>query len=128
MDASGGGPRNEVVEEILAKEGMEITKETKYYYLHREEVLERKRKKRMEDPAYKARCEERAKKKAEKEAAEALKREEKQRKKEERERIAAEKRLEAKRKKEEEREAKRAAILALAEKADSSGDSSASSF
>ena len=31
-------------------------KENRYYYRHREEVLERKRKKRMEDPEYQAKA------------------------------------------------------------------------
>jgi hypothetical protein len=42
-------------------------KENRYYYKHREEVLERKRKKRMEDPEYIAKMKEREEKKIEKE-------------------------------------------------------------
>lgn len=43
-------------------------KENRYYYRHREEILERKRQKRLEDPEYAAKYEERLRKKAEKEA------------------------------------------------------------
>ena len=32
-------------------------KEIKYYYRHREEILEKKREKRLEDPEYKAKYE-----------------------------------------------------------------------
>ena len=42
-------------------------KEIKYYYRHREEILEKKREKRLEDPEYKAKYEERQRKKAERE-------------------------------------------------------------
>ena len=42
-------------------------KEMKYYYRHREEILEKKREKRLEDPEYKAKYEERQIKKEEKE-------------------------------------------------------------
>ena len=42
----------------------------KYYYLHREEILEKRRLKKLEDPDYKAKLEEKEKAKAEK-AAEA---------------------------------------------------------
>ncbi len=45
-------------------------KETKYYYRHREEILERKKQKRLEDPEYQAKYEERQKKKAEREELE----------------------------------------------------------
>ena len=45
-------------------------KEFKYYYTHREEILEKKRQKKMEDPEYKARYEERQRRKAEKEQQE----------------------------------------------------------
>ena len=40
-------------------------KEMKYYYRHREEILEKKREKRLEDPEYKAKYEERQIKKEE---------------------------------------------------------------
>ena len=45
----------------------------KYYYLHREEILEKRRLKKLEDPDYKAKLEEKEKAKAEK-AAEAERR------------------------------------------------------
>ena len=45
-------------------------KEMKYYYRHREEILEKKREKRLEDPEYKAKYEERQRKKAEREELE----------------------------------------------------------
>jgi len=45
-------------------------KEIKYYYRHREEILEKKREKRLEDPEYKAKYEERQRKKAEREELE----------------------------------------------------------
>jgi len=45
-------------------------KEMKYYYRHREEILEKKREKRLEDPEYKAKYEERLRKKEEREELE----------------------------------------------------------
>jgi hypothetical protein len=61
-------------------------KENRYYYKHREEVLERKRKKRMEDPEYIAKMKEREEKKIEKEKMkEALKAEQKAKREAERE-------------------------------------------
>jgi hypothetical protein len=45
-------------------------KENRYYYRHREEILEKKRLQRLEDPEYQAKYEERQRKKAEKEALE----------------------------------------------------------
>lgn len=45
-------------------------KENRYYYRHREEILERKKQKRLEDPEYQAKYEERQKKKAEREEIE----------------------------------------------------------
>jgi hypothetical protein len=45
-------------------------KENRYYYKHREEILERKRQKKLEDPEYKEKYEERQRKKAEREALE----------------------------------------------------------
>jgi len=45
-------------------------KEMKYYYRHREEILEKKREKRLEDPEYKLKYEERQRKKAEREELE----------------------------------------------------------
>ena len=46
----------------------------KYYYLHREEILEKRRLKKLEDPDYKAKLEEKEKAKAEKAAEKALER------------------------------------------------------
>ncbi len=43
------------------------TKENRYYYAHREEVLARKKEQRMADPEYKARQEEKERKRKEKE-------------------------------------------------------------
>jgi hypothetical protein len=40
-------------------------KENRYYYRNREDILERKKQKRLEDPGYKVKYEERQKKKAE---------------------------------------------------------------
>jgi hypothetical protein len=94
----------------LAINNGKISKAVKYYHLHRDEILERRRLKKLEDPAYKARMEERARMRAEKEAADATKRAEKEAAK-----IAA---LEAKRKAlQEKREANRAAALAAKEEA-----------
>ena len=45
-------------------------KEMKYYYRHREEILEKKLEKRLEDPEYKLKYEERQRKKAEREELE----------------------------------------------------------
>ena len=45
-------------------------KEMKYYYRHREEILEKKREKRLEDPEYKLKYEERQRKKGEREELE----------------------------------------------------------
>ena len=45
-------------------------KEMKYYYRHREEILEKKREKRLEDPEYKLKYEERQRKKVEREELE----------------------------------------------------------
>ena len=45
-------------------------KENRYYYKHREEILERKRQKKLEDPEYQAKYEERQRKKAERDALE----------------------------------------------------------
>jgi len=42
------------------------TKCMKYYYLHREEILEKRRLKKLEDPEYKAKLEEKEKVRAEK--------------------------------------------------------------
>jgi hypothetical protein len=53
-------------------------KETRYYYKHREEILARRKEKKLEDPEYQAKYEERQRKKAERDALEqerALKRE-----------------------------------------------------
>jgi len=53
-------------------------KETRYYYKHREEILARRKEKKLEDPEYQAKQEERQRKKAERDALEqekALKRE-----------------------------------------------------
>ena len=44
------------------------TKSMKYYYLHREEILEKRRAKKLEDPEFKAKQEEKARIRAEKEA------------------------------------------------------------
>lgn len=46
------------------------SKENRYYYRHREDILEKKRLKKMEDPEYRAKYEERQKKKAEREELE----------------------------------------------------------
>jgi hypothetical protein len=45
-------------------------KENRYYYKHREEILEKKRQKRLEDPEYQAKYEERQRKKIERELLE----------------------------------------------------------
>lgn len=45
-------------------------KETRYYYRHKQEILERKLQKRLEDPEYRAKYEERQKKKAERDEIE----------------------------------------------------------
>jgi len=45
-------------------------KEIKYYYRHREEILDKRKQKRLEDPEYKAKYEERQRKKAEREELE----------------------------------------------------------
>jgi hypothetical protein len=45
-------------------------KENRYYYRHREEILEKKRQKRLEDPEYRVKYEERQQKKAERDAIE----------------------------------------------------------
>lgn len=47
-----------------------ICKENRYYYRHREEILEKKRQKKLEDPEYRVKYEERQRKKAEREALE----------------------------------------------------------
>jgi hypothetical protein len=46
----------------------------KYYYLHCEEILEKRRLKKLEDPDYKAKLEEKEKARAEKAAEKALER------------------------------------------------------
>jgi len=51
-------------------EDIKPPKEMKYYYRHREEILEKKRQKRLEDPEYQAKYEERQRKKAEREELE----------------------------------------------------------
>ncbi len=51
------------------------SKENRYYYKHREEILEKMKEKRMQNPEYKAKMEEREKKKAEKELLRAQKEE-----------------------------------------------------
>ena len=59
--------------EIAAESGIKLPKnckENRYYYRHREEILERKRQKKLEDPEYVAKCEERQRKKAEREELE----------------------------------------------------------
>ncbi len=62
------------------------TKENRYYYAHREEVLARKKEQRMADPEYKAKQEEKERKRKEKEEERnrklLLKKEEKEREKE----------------------------------------------
>ena len=63
------------------------TKENRYYYRHRDEVLARKKEQRMSDPEYRARQEEREKNRLEREA-------EKERKRLEREAMREKKRLE----------------------------------
>lgn len=45
-------------------------KENRYYYRHKDEILEKKKQKRLEDPEYRAKYEERQKKKAEREELE----------------------------------------------------------
>lgn len=45
-------------------------KENRYYYRHREEILERRLQKKLEDPEYQAKYEEKQKRKAEKEELE----------------------------------------------------------
>jgi membrane protein involved in colicin uptake len=116
---------------IIMPTETKISKAVKYYHLHREEIIERRRLKKMEDPVYKARLEERLCKKTEREEAEAKKRAEKEAAKaakEEQKKKALQEKREAKRvailnayaakeearKKalEEKREAKRAAVLA----------------
>lgn len=55
-----------------------IKKETRYYYKHREEILENRLQKRLEDPVFLEKYEERQRKRTEREALEkerALKRE-----------------------------------------------------
>jgi hypothetical protein len=56
------------------------TKENRYYYRHREEVLERKRQKRMEDPEYQAKIKAREEAKIAREAAKKAKEEAKEEK------------------------------------------------
>ena len=46
------------------------SKENRYYYRHREEIIEKRLQKKMEDPEYKAKVEIRMVKKAEREALE----------------------------------------------------------
>lgn len=46
------------------------SKENRYYYRHREDILEKKLQKRLEDPEYAAKYEERQKKKAERDVIE----------------------------------------------------------
>jgi hypothetical protein len=48
-------------------------KENRYYHKHRQVILEKKLKKRLEDPEYRAKFEEKQKKKAEKEEMEKIK-------------------------------------------------------
>ena len=62
----------------------ENKKSMKYYYLHREEILERRRAKKMEDPAYRAALEEKEKAKTEKAAEAERKRAEREAKRKER--------------------------------------------
>ena len=45
-------------------------KETRYYYKHREEILARRKEKKLEDPEYQAKQEEKQRKKAERDALE----------------------------------------------------------
>ena len=45
-------------------------KENRYYYRHRDDILEKRLQKRLEDPEYQAKYEERIRKKAEKEELE----------------------------------------------------------
>ncbi len=89
-------------------EGVKLPKNTKgikYYYRHREEILEKKRQQRLEDPEYlakqqakedakKAKEEERIRKLQEKEEQRKLKEENKEREKEEKRRERAKKKAE----------------------------------
>ena len=50
--------------------GPKICKENRYYHKHREDILEKKFQKRLEDPEYKAKYDERLRKKAEREEIE----------------------------------------------------------
>lgn len=63
---------NEVVGEGTSVKLPKNCKENRYYYRHREEILEKKRQKRLEDPEYKAKKEarEEAKRKREEEKKE----------------------------------------------------------
>jgi hypothetical protein len=100
-----GTAANEILLPIVTDE--KISKAVKYYHLHREEILERRRLKKLEDPEYKARIEERLRKKAEREEAEAVRRAEKEAARATKEQKAKEL--------QEKREAKRAAVLAAYE-------------
>ena len=57
------------------------SKENRYYYRHKTEILEKKLQKKLEDPEYRAKYEERQRKKAEKEELERKKSEKRELKK-----------------------------------------------
>ena len=81
---------NEVVECVEVEGGVKMpknSKENRYYYRHREEIIARRRAKRLEDPEYQAKLREKEEKKKRKE-------EEAKRQKEERSRERAKKKAE----------------------------------
>jgi hypothetical protein len=61
---------NAVIAEQSEQKLPKNCKENRYYYRHKDEILERKRQKRLEDPEYRAKYEERQKKKAERDEIE----------------------------------------------------------
>ncbi len=104
MDSTVANEVNEIEQKVLKN-----CKENRYYYRHREEILERKRQKRLEDPEYQA------KQKAKEEAKKA-KEEEKLKKLKEKEEAIRSSELEKKRRKEEksrERAKKKAELLGV---------------
>lgn len=64
-----------------------ISKGVRYYYRHREEILEQKRQKKLEDPEYQAKLLEKERKKAEKAEVERLRAEKRELRKKKAEQI-----------------------------------------
>ena len=66
-------PSEQPMEQLTEEAGTRLPKNckgTRYYYKHRQEILARRKEKKLEDPEYQAKYEERQRKKAERDALE----------------------------------------------------------